>query len=52
MIRSIMADDDLIYTDAIAPEPKPAKHVVTNRQGKEEDESARLKRIMAICSGC
>ena len=47
-----MLDDDLIYTDAIAPEPKPAKHVVTKRQGKEEDESARLKRIMAICSGC
>jgi hypothetical protein len=28
-----MADDDVIYTDAIAPEPKPAKHVVTKRQG-------------------
>jgi hypothetical protein len=47
-----MADDDVIYTDDIAPEPKPAKHVVTKRRGKEEDESARLKRIMAICSGC
>jgi outer membrane immunogenic protein len=47
-----MADDDVISTDAIAPEPTRAKPVMLKRQGKEEDESARIKRIMAICSGC
>jgi outer membrane immunogenic protein len=48
----LMADDDVIYTDAIVTETKPARHVAKKRPEKEEDESARMKRIMAICSGC
>jgi outer membrane immunogenic protein len=48
----LMADDDVIYTDAIVTETKPAKHVAKKRPEKEEDESTRMKRIMAICSGC
>jgi outer membrane immunogenic protein len=48
----LMADDDVIYTDAIVTETKPARHVAKKRPEREEDESARMKRIMAICSGC
>jgi outer membrane immunogenic protein len=48
----LMADDDVIYTDAIVTETKPARHVGKKRPEREEDESARMKRIMAICSGC
>jgi hypothetical protein len=51
-LQPAMADDDVIHTDVIVPDTKPAKHVATKRSGKEEDESARMKRIMAICSGC
>jgi hypothetical protein len=46
------ADDDVIYTDVTVPDTKPVKHVARKRSGKEEDENARMKRIMAICSGC
>ena len=48
----LTADDDVIYTDAIVTETKPARHVAKKRPEREEDESARMKRIMAICSGC
>jgi outer membrane immunogenic protein len=48
----LVADDDIIYTDAIVTETKPARHVAKKRPEREEDESARMKRIMAICSGC
>jgi outer membrane immunogenic protein len=33
-------------------EPKPLKLSSKKRRPKEEDESQRLKRIMAICEGC
>jgi outer membrane immunogenic protein len=48
----LTADDDVIYTDAIVTETRPARHVAKKRPEREEDESARMKRIMAICSGC
>jgi outer membrane immunogenic protein len=48
----LMADDDVIYTDDFVTETKPARQVAKKRPGKEEDESARMKRIMSICSGC
>jgi hypothetical protein len=48
-----MADDDVIYTDAILTEARPARQAsVKKRAEREEDESARMKRIMSICSGC
>jgi hypothetical protein len=49
--QSWMAEEDVDY-DAISAEPKPAKVVAKKRRAKEEDESARIKRVMAICSGC
>ena len=39
-------------TDALSVDPKPAKSSSHKRRDKEEDESQRIKRIMAICSGC
>jgi hypothetical protein len=48
----LMADDEVIYTDAIVAETKPAGQLAKKRPEKEEDEAARMKRIMAICSGC
>jgi uncharacterized membrane protein YfcA len=48
----LMADDDVIYTDDFVTETKPARQVAKKRPDKEEDESARMKRIMSICSGC
>jgi hypothetical protein len=47
-----MVDDDVIETDAIVTEAKPARQVAKKRPEREEDEGARIKRIMAICSGC
>jgi outer membrane immunogenic protein len=47
-----VADDDVIYTDDFVTDGKPAKQVAKKRSYKEEDESARMKRIMSICSGC
>ena len=47
-----MADDDVIDTDVIVTEAKPARQVAKKRPEREEDESARMKRIMSICSGC
>ena len=47
-----MVDDDVIETDAIVTEAKPARQVAKKRPEREEDESARMKRIMSICSGC
>ncbi len=41
---------DLEDTDTIAIEPEPAKSSSKKRREKEEDESQRLKRIMAICA--
>jgi hypothetical protein len=41
--------DDL---DGLSAEPEPSKLPSKKRQEKEEDESQRLKRIMAICAGC
>jgi outer membrane immunogenic protein len=43
---------DLEDTDTIAIESEPAKSSSKKRREKEEDESQRLKRIMAICAGC
>ena len=48
----LMADDDVIYTDAIVTETRPARQAAKKRPEREEDESARMKRIMSICSGC
>jgi len=41
--------DDL---DGLSAEPEPSKLPSKKRREKEEDESQRLKRIMAICAGC
>jgi hypothetical protein len=48
----LMTDDDVIYTDAIVPETRPARPAAKKRPERGEDESARMKRIMSICSGC
>jgi outer membrane immunogenic protein len=48
----LLATDDVIYTDDFVTETKPARQVAKKRPYKEEDESARMKRIMSICSGC
>jgi opacity protein-like surface antigen len=48
----LMADDDVITTDVIVTEARPARQVAKKRAEKDEDESARMKRIMSICSGC
>jgi hypothetical protein len=33
-------------------EPKPIKHSSKEGRQKNEDESQRLRRIIAICAGC
>jgi len=48
----LMVDDEVIYTDTIVPETRPARPAAKKRPEKEDDESARMKRIMSICSGC
>jgi hypothetical protein len=48
----LMADDDVIYTDTIVTETRPVRQAAKKRPEREEDESARMKRIMSICSGC
>jgi len=48
----LMADDEVIYTDTIVTETRPARQATKKRPEREEDESARMKRIMSICSGC
>ncbi len=48
----LMADDEVIYTDTIVTETKPARQAAKKRPEREEDEIARMKRIMSICSGC
>ena len=48
----VIADDDVIYTDAILIETKPVRQITKKRPEREEDESARMRRIMSICSGC
>jgi len=47
-----MADDEVISTDTFVTETKPARQAVKKRPEREEDESARMRRIMSICSGC
>ena len=47
-----IADGDVIYTDDFVTDIKPVRQVAKKRPYKEEDESARMKRIMSICSGC
>ena len=47
-----VADDDVIYTDDFVTDIKPARQPAKKRPYKEEDEGARMKRIMSICSGC
>ena len=47
-----IADSEVIYTDDFVTETKPARQVAKKRPYKEEDESARMKRIMSICSAC
>jgi hypothetical protein len=39
-------------TDPLSTESEPPKSSSRKRRAKEEDESQRLKRIMAICAGC
>jgi opacity protein-like surface antigen len=39
-------------TDTLSTEPAPPKISSSKRREKEEDESQRLRRIMAICAGC
>jgi outer membrane immunogenic protein len=48
----LMADDEVIYTDTFVTETRPARQATKKRPEREEDESARMKRIMSICSGC
>jgi outer membrane immunogenic protein len=48
----LMADDEVIYTDTIVTETRPSRQAAKKRPEREEDESARMKRIMSICSGC
>jgi Outer membrane protein beta-barrel domain len=48
----LMADDEVIYTDTFVTETRPARQAAKKRPEREEDESARMKRIMSICSGC
>jgi hypothetical protein len=48
----LLANDDVIYTDDFVTETKPVRQVARKRPDKDEDESARMKRIMSICSGC
>jgi outer membrane immunogenic protein len=48
----LMADDDVIYTEAFVTETRPVRQAAKKRPEREEDESARMKRIMSICSGC
>jgi outer membrane immunogenic protein len=48
----LMADDEVIYTDTIVTETRPARQAAKKRPEREEDESVRMKRIMSICSGC
>ena len=43
---------DIDEADALPSEPKPLKLSSKKRRPTEEDESQRLKRIMAICAGC
>ena len=43
---------DVDEADALPSEPKPLKLSSKKRRPTEEDESQRLKRIMAICAGC
>jgi outer membrane immunogenic protein len=50
--QSSMADDEVIYTDTFVTDTKPARQAAKKRPEREEDESARMKRIMSICSGC
>ena len=47
-----IADGDVIYTDDFVTDIKPARQVAKKRPYKEEDESARMKRVISICSGC
>ena len=47
-----IADGDVIYNDDFVTDIKPVRQVAKKRPYKEEDESARMKRIMSICSGC
>jgi outer membrane immunogenic protein len=47
----LMADEEN-YNDAVSVEAKPVGRVAKKRPEREEDESARMKRIMSICSGC
>ena len=48
----LMADDEVISTDTFVTETRPARQAAKKRPEREEDESARMKRIMSICSGC
>jgi outer membrane immunogenic protein len=48
----LMANDDVIYTDDFVTETKPVRQFARKRSDKDEDENARMKRIMSICSGC
>jgi outer membrane immunogenic protein len=48
----LMADDEVIYTDTFVTETRPARQAAKKRPEREEDESARMKRIMSVCSGC
>jgi outer membrane immunogenic protein len=50
--QSWMAEQELDDAEAIATLSKPVRQVAKKRPEKEEDESARMKRIMSICSGC
>lgn len=48
----VITDDDVIYTDAFMTETKPVRQMAKKLPERKEEESARMKRIMSICSGC
>ena len=50
--RNFLEIGDVDDLDGLSAEPEPSKLPSKKRREKEEDESQRLKRIMAICAGC
>jgi hypothetical protein len=50
--RIIVFSDEAAMGDRDRQVSKLVKNVAKKRPEKEEDENARMKRIMAICSGC
>ena len=50
--KNIGKIEDADDTDALSAESKLIKHFSKGQRQTDEDESQRLKRIIAICAGC